>query len=482
MNKKTLFLALAAAGISALIACTHQPSHSSLANTENTTIAEKRTPASQEKLDQADMDRIRNIVLKKDSVFFKNFLVKLAEAQILVSSFDIRMIRILNENDMDRLFESNLYCKLWRVHGIHEHTEDQMAFAMRVAKLSNSSDWIYDQISAYAKIDVAREAAMANLFRGLADDEINICASKGCIAGDVTKLKNINVNPLDNAEFNRFMSKNKAAVAMYSQAKENDLKPGDCFTPDSSRKPQAEAYDWKNRNWIGSVLPAGQFVFTYDDGPHASYTRVIRDTWADAGMAKPAFFWLRQNASHLPDIVKELNEQGYVIGSHSERHADLGNLAKADSPDAFNGVNKTVFGAETRGLTGAAFASYKEKALDREINQSVADLSIILGKDVRYFRLPFGSGVRNDLIGSRFQALNLDHFFWRVDSLDWQDKNPESIRDRVVAQMKTVGKGIVLFHDIHPQSAQAAKLMVEFLKNSSTYKAVSIHDIPGLKP
>ena len=133
-------------------------------------------------------------------------------------------------------------------------------------------------------------------------------------------------------------------------------------------------------------------------------------------------------------------------------------------------------------MSAAAFADFKARNIDREIIQSITDLSAILGKQARYFRLPFGSGVRNDLIGSRFQAMNLDHFFWRVDSLDWQDKNPESIRDRVVTQMKAVGKGIVLFHDIHAQSAQASKLIVNYLKNSPNHKAVSIHDIPGLKP
>ena len=207
--------------------------------------------------------------------------------------------------------------------------------------------------------------------------------------------------------------------------------------------------------------------------------------WANAGMAKPAFFWLRQSASNLKEIVNELNLDGYVIGSHSERHGDLGTLAKATTAANLNSVDKQLFGPELAKLPAgdnAAFIAWRNATLDREINQSVADLSAILGKSVRYFRLPYGSGIRNDLIGDRFVALNLDHFFWRVDSLDWQDKNPESVRDRVLEQMKITQKGIVLFHDTHPQSAQAAQLMVNFLKTQTEYKAVSIMDIPGLKP
>jgi peptidoglycan/xylan/chitin deacetylase (PgdA/CDA1 family) len=76
----------------------------------------------------------------------------------------------------------------------------------------------------------------------------------------------------------------------------------------------------------------------------------------------------------------------------------------------------------------------------------------------------------------------LDHFFWRVDSLDWQDHNPESIRDRVVTQMNAVKKGIILFHDIHPQSAAAAKLMTDYFLKNPSVKAVPVSDLPGLKP
>ncbi len=484
ITKTFVFLAMAAISTVLIAACTHSPWQ--VAKPNSVVTGDERTPASTYSvaLEQTDLDRIKNIVLSRDAVHFQMMLLKMREVQTLVSSFDFRLTRILKETEMDQLFQSKLYCKLWEIHSISDHTEDQLHYALKVAKLDSvaSSDWIYSQISDFAKLDTSREAAMANLFRGYVNGERQICMSAGCVSGDISKLKNFHVDIMNDSDLNRFMTSNRREIALYSQVNPHDLEPGTCFNPDPKRKPQQAGFDWVNRNWVGSVLPAGQFVFTYDDGPHASFTRVIRDTWADAGMAKPAFFWLRQNASHLPEIVKELNDQGYVIGSHSERHADLGNLAKATSAANFNGVNAKIFGPEAKSLSGAGFESWKSQTLDREINQSVADLSVILGKQVRYFRLPFGSGVRNDLIGARFEKLDLDHFFWRVDSLDWQDKNPESIRDRVVTQMKAVGKGIVLFHDIHPQSAQAAKLMVDYLKTSSTFKAVSIHDIPGLRP
>lgn len=325
---------------------------------------------------------------------------------------------------------------------------------------------------------------MANLFRHLVNEEIQICQQLNCVAHDLNLIpKLVSINPLDDAEFAKYIKTNRSSIAFSSISGTGykkglpDLLPGDCYQAELRRRiPNSVGYDWVNRNWIGSVLPAGQFVFTYDDGPHVTHTRSIRDTWANAGLAKPTFFWLRNNASTYSSIVKELNSQDYTIGSHSERHSDLGNLAKAQSPADFNLVNKKVYAIEEK----SNFQVWKTKTLYREIAQSVIDLSNILGKKVRYFRLPFGSGVKNNLIGNLFQEQNLDHFFWRVDSLDWQDKNPASVQARVVAQMAVVKKGIVLYHDIHPQSAEAAKLMVKFLKNNTTFKAVPLTSIPGL--
>lgn len=468
------------------VSCTHPPT---VTNQNSTPVQqEKRNPASfSAHLDQADMDEITEIITGRHAIRFQHKLLKLRLGQILVSYFDLRLEQIAktaNEQEMDKLFESKLYCKLWEHQAGHKDTEEQLVFALKIAKELNSGtvSWYYKQMSWFAKLDVARKAAMLQLYRELVSNELEICGREACVSEDAKELTGLQMNPLDNKAFSQFMKIKKGIIAAFSQITANELKPGECFDFASKRTPQAVAYDWKNRSWKGTGLPIGQFVFTYDDGPHAIYTRQIRETWAQAGMAKPTFFWLRRNADVLPEIVKELNEQGYSIGSHTASHADLGNLAKASSAARLNAVNKKIFGTQANILSSSAFAAWKEKNLDLEINQSVADLSAILGKPVRYFRLPYGAGVGNDMIGQRFQKLNLDHFFWRVDSLDWQDKNPESIRDRIVTQMKTVRKGIVLFHDIHAQSLQATKLLVEYLKVNPNFKAVPLQDLPGLQP
>jgi hypothetical protein len=69
------------------------------------------------------------------------------------------------------------------------------------------------------------------------------------------------------------------------------------------------------------------------------------------------------------------------------------------------------------------------------INQSASDPSALFTKDenaqiekvvkdwdktsdfkIKQFRLPFGSGMKNDYIGSLLKQTDMDHYFWVVDS------------------------------------------------------------------
>lgn len=388
---------------------------------------------------------------RQDSQRLHELFSGLRVSQILVSSFDARLQQISKSEEADQLMRSNLYCRLMEVRPLQERIEDKIRifYAVAIKQGAVGKDWFFNQLRTFAKQEPLSEIAAIQVIRLLQEDEVSYCGAKDCLSTDIQQWPEFHVPPLDDEALAAYSKKH--SIALYKKVTKEDLRPGDCFG--EQREPnQASSYDWAKRNWTGSTLSQGQFVFTYDDGPHPTFTRQIRDTWAQAGMPKPAFFWLSKNVKGLPAIVTEVFSQGHAIGSHSVDHKDLGALAKAGNT----------------------------AALDFEIKSAVATLSKTLGKPVHYFRLPYGSGTKNPLIGARFQALNLEHFFWRVDSLDWQDKNPASIRDRVVMQMKATGRGIVLFHDIHPQSAKAAQLIVNYLKAHPEYKATSILDIPGL--
>jgi len=438
--------------------------------------------------EEFNITKLQQIVEQKDFVRLKQYLIKFRIAQSLVSAFDGRLKTLKKAEDLDQLLQSNLYCKLMETRVYHEHAEQEILIIIKHVKTLSPeyNIWFYTELNEFINnVDQNYLAAIGQLIRFLKFNELDICSREGCIDSDLKSLTNLKVNPLDAHQFAAYLKKINPAIAQYAitseQALKEALKPGDCFGAAAlpKRQTQSVEYDWTKRNWIGSVLPNGSFAFTYDDGPHPEYTQKIVDTWTNAGLAKPAFFWLYKNTAKLDSIVKSVNQSNHNIGSHSYSHPDIGNLAKANSAADLNGVNKQLFATQLKSIKD--FNTFKTSTLDAEITQPVRSLSQQIGKPVKYFRLPYGSGVKNLLIGQYFQNLNVDHFFWRVDSLDWQDKNPQSILDRVLAQMATTKKGIVLFHDIHPQSAQATQLLVNYLKTSKTYKAVQLTDIPGVK-
>lgn len=451
-------------------ACAHHP----------VATPDPRTPASESReqhLTPEEIQGLSKLLEEKNEKVLRELLRKTAISQSLIASFDARLYALKTKTDSDRLMSSSLYCKVLNLRAIQERVDEKavQVFEFTLARPHDRA-WLLSRMEAFASQNVLNEAAIIQLLRTLLPHEQGICGARKCLEQEVQGLK-FRVAPFDDEAFAKFVSDHRKEIAKYSNPRSYDLNPGACFQ--EARMPnQASTYDWKNRNWVGSVLPAGSFAITYDDGPHAEYTRGIRDVWARAGMAKPAFFWLTAQAQKYPQVVQELHSQGYIIGSHSHSHPDIGNLARANAVSDLNRSNQNFYAREIRVMGN--FTLWKKRELDKQIPQAIATLESIVGDRIRYFRLPYGSGVRNETVANYFQRLNVEHFFWRVDSLDWQDKNPVSIRDRVVAQMNAVGKGIVLFHDIQPQTLKASELLVQYFKNNPSFRAVTLDAIPGL--
>ena len=56
-------------------------------------------------------------------------------------------------------------------------------------------------------------------------------------------------------------------------------------------------------------------------------------------------------------------------------------------------------------------------------------------------------------------------FKCRVEiKLDWKIKNPESLYKHAVAEVEREGKGIILFHDIQPQTIEMMPKFLKYLK------------------
>jgi peptidoglycan/xylan/chitin deacetylase (PgdA/CDA1 family) len=198
-------------------------------------------------------------------------------------------------------------------------------------------------------------------------------------------------------------------------------------------------------NITGNRFAAGVWAITLDDGPHPTYTQGMLDAIQGGGL-RATFFWLSQNIKLYPSLVKRAADYKFRRGSHSFTHANLPKLGDA--------------------------------ALHHEIDEAADVFATVVGERPTFFRCPYGAcGSNGSKIRQKIAAQKMIHVFWNVDSLDWQDKNPASIFARVKKQMEVNGHGIVLFHDIHPQSVEAMKQVVAYIKSKPTWNAYTMDEI-----
>ena len=76
------------------------------------------------------------------------------------------------------------------------------------------------------------------------------------------------------------------------------------------------------------------------------------------------------------------------------------------------------------------------------------------------------------------KSRNLAMWSIDVDAVDYRTRDPGTVHRRVMAGLKSHGKGIILFHDIQPSTAGALKGLLDELK-AKGYKVV--HLVPKVK-
>lgn len=220
---------------------------------------------------------------------------------------------------------------------------------------------------------------------------------------------------------------------------------------DEARTPQAldtlEPDPGPNGHVTGNRFPKGKWALTFDDGPHPTHTQGVLDMLKATGV-HATFFWLTQNMNKYPEFAKKAGDLGYSRASHSYSHQNLPTL--------------------------------KPAVLNHEVNEALDDFQKIVGRPATLFRCPYGAcGGNGSKIRQMIAGRNALEIFWNVDTLDWQDKNPDSVFQRAKKQVDVLGRGIILFHDIHPQSVIASRLLVEYIKSKPELKIAPLKDLIG---
>lgn len=176
-------------------------------------------------------------------------------------------------------------------------------------------------------------------------------------------------------------------------------------------------------------LKEGEIALTLDDGPHPTRTTKIFEILAKAG-ARANFFSVGQMARSYPQVAADGVRQGHVYGSHSMSHAELPKLTPGQ--------------AQTEILSGA---------------KAVADAT---GVEVPFFRFPYGAQTFS--LKQFVQAKGFAAFSWNLDPQDWKIKDPVALLRAVVAELNRQKHGILLMHDIQPQTVLVLPAVLEEIK------------------
>jgi peptidoglycan/xylan/chitin deacetylase (PgdA/CDA1 family) len=178
------------------------------------------------------------------------------------------------------------------------------------------------------------------------------------------------------------------------------------------------------------ILKPGEVVLTFDDGPHRKLTPIILDILAKH-CAKATFFMLGQRAMMYPDLAREVERQGHSVGTHTWSHANL--------------QRKSASGMEA------------------EIELGISGVQKALGKPAApFFRFPY-LATPNSAV-DHLKRRNTGIFSIDVDSKDYRTRSSTVVLRNVMNQLKSRGRGIILFHDIQPSTAGALATLLDDLK------------------
>ncbi len=365
-----------------------------------------------------------------------------------VSLFDKEVLEAAEKNQEHNLNDSVPYKKLLALWNIAQRTEEKLTyFYVRLVQIS------YDKSEAKEKRDRAKKVRLSfkraldskNPVLQLAFQELRdhiaeelrelrgLSKTDGVVPTSIDVVATIRANRAKMIKdgFKGIDRVDEINNKVEAEAEKIQLEN------ESGRVPNALTFEpgiGPTGNIMGKIFPKNVWALTYDDGPSPVTTPIILKNLETLGH-KATFFWLAQHVLKNQTIVDDAKAKGMALANHSWSHAQLTKLDDA-------GLNKEILQS----------SDAEEKAY---------------GHPIRFFRCPYGAGNSVSKIRGIIAKKNMIHAFWNVDTLDWQDKDPDSIVRRAQAQMKANGRGVVLFHDIHQQSVIASKKLLEW---SNTFK------------
>ena len=380
-----------------------------------------------------------------------------ARAELRLQQFDETVNKAQASDEPLNLLALPEYRKVQVMHSVRDLAEDKMEYVYQ---------HLQNEVQTSNLSDPQRLKSDAVL--RVVESEFNsIAVSDRLIFKDLkTRLESDSgLAPTQQDQFTQ-VEFNEAHLHLVAQARAEEAHAHDALardikmTEEALKKaepvpPKEQAKDWMNLSMqiapggtiTGNEFPVGTWAMTYDDGPHPTYTmQDVANLRANGG--KATFFWLAKNTGLYPGVIRGVQAAGFPVEDHSWSHPIL------NSPSSLAKMHTS---------------------LQHEIVDSSNVQARQYGVKPRFFRCPYGAGINSPAIRQLLAQQGMINVFWNVDSLDWQDHNPASIVSRVQKQMARQRRGIILFHDIHPQSVAASSQLMRSVRGTVNWVT-----IPGI--
>jgi peptidoglycan/xylan/chitin deacetylase (PgdA/CDA1 family) len=191
---------------------------------------------------------------------------------------------------------------------------------------------------------------------------------------------------------------------------------------------------------------AKRVALTFDDGPDPAATPGLLEVLRRHKI-KAAFFPIGTKTRDYPEIIKQIDQEGHILGNHSFRHAWWTNFL----------------------ISGA---------LDREISTAQEAIDTAIGKVPAYFRPPMG--LTNPHLRKALEKHGLSVMGWDVRPFDTTANNDKVIK-RVLKRIRN--GSIITLHDTGRIPADLARLTDELVTKikEREYTFSELEELTGVR-
>jgi peptidoglycan/xylan/chitin deacetylase (PgdA/CDA1 family) len=191
---------------------------------------------------------------------------------------------------------------------------------------------------------------------------------------------------------------------------------------------------------------ARRVTLTFDDGPDPVSTPELLKVLKYHEI-KAAFFPIGTKTQIHPEVVKQIDQEGHVLGNHSFRHAWWTNFL----------------------ISGA---------LDREIQRSQEAIETAIGKVPAYFRPPMG--LTNPHLRARLKKHGLTVVGWDVRPFDTR-RPDKKVKEKVLRKVRN--GSIILLHETGRGAADLPRFIDDLVAalKAQEYEIIGLEELVGIK-